>query len=160
MSFDAYMGVLFVFFYVTQDPGRVSSHDRVGWDIFGDNASGSNDRILTDTDIGEYGDARSDRCAPVNDGALYLPVSFRLQAAIGRRRSRIAVVDESHSMTDEDVILDHDPFTDEGVTGNLAALANRSVLLNLDKGADLGIVAYLTTVEVDELRQPHIRAQF
>jgi hypothetical protein len=55
-------------------------------------------------------------------------------------------------MTDEDVIFNDHPFADEGVAGDFAAPADRSVLLNLDKGANLGFVANLASVEIDELR--------
>src|SRR5207249_4302029 len=54
---------------------------------------------------------------------------------------------------DEDVILEGHPFADEGMAGNLAVLAHPGILLDLDEGTDLRVVAYLTAVEVDELRQ-------
>ena len=87
---------------------------------------------------------------PANDGALDFPVSFGLQLSAGRCSSGIAIVDEGYAVADEDVIFDHDPFADKSVTGNLAALANRGVLLNLDESTDLRLVAYFTSVEIDE----------
>jgi hypothetical protein len=62
-------------------------------------------------------------------------------------------------MTDEDVVLDHDPFANEGVTGNLATFSDGRVFLDLDERTNLGFVADLASVQVDELRQPHISAQ-
>jgi hypothetical protein len=44
------------------------------------------------------------------------------------------------------------------VTGYLAALPYCGVLLNLDERADFRLVAYFTSVKVDELRQSDIGA--
>ena len=52
-----------------------------------------------------------------------------------------------------------DAFTDEGVAGNLAALADGGVFLNLDKGADFRFVANLTAIKVDELGKLDILPQ-
>ena len=56
-------------------------------------------------------------------------------------------------MADEHVILDGHAFADEGVAGDLAPPANAGILLNLDEGADLGFVADLAAIEIDELRK-------
>jgi hypothetical protein len=42
------------------------------------------------------------------------------------------------------------------VTRNLATRADSGVLLDLDKRSDLGLVANLTTIEVDETKNAHV----
>jgi len=58
---------------------------------------------------------------------LHAPVGLGLQAARGRRRPRIQVVDEHHAMSDEDVIFNADAFADKSMAGDLATLAHRRV---------------------------------
>ena len=65
----------------------------------------------------------------------------------------VGVVDESHAVADEDIVLDGHAFADEGVAGDLAVPADGGVFLDLDEGADLGVVADRAAVEVDELRE-------
>src|ERR1700722_13510386 len=71
----------------------------------------------------------------------------------------VAVVDEHHAMTDEDVVLDGDALAHKSVAGNFAALADTGIFLDLDKSANLGFVADLASVEIDELGQLHIPPQ-
>jgi hypothetical protein len=54
-------------------------------------------------------------------------------------------------VTDENVIFDRDPFTDEAMAGNLTVLTDCGIFLNLYECPDLGVVAYLATVEVNKL---------
>jgi hypothetical protein len=54
-------------------------------------------------------------------------------------------------VADESVVFDRDSFTDEGVTGNLAVLANCGILLNFHECPDFGVVSNFATIEVDEL---------
>ena len=56
------------------------------------------------------------------------------------------------------VLNDH-TLADEGVARDLAVLPDPGVLLDLDKGADLGIVTHLTPVEVDELEDFNVLAK-
>jgi hypothetical protein len=53
-------------------------------------------------------------------------------------------------MAEEDAVFDRDTFTDKRVTGNLAIVADRGVLLNLDKRTNLGVVTHGASVHVDE----------
>jgi hypothetical protein len=55
-------------------------------------------------------------------------------------------------VADEDLVLDVDPLTDEGVRRNLAARSDRRVLLDLDERTDLRLIADRAAVEVDEVR--------
>ena len=58
--------------------------------------------------------------------AFNFPIGLGLQGSFSGGGARIDVVDESNSVTDEDVILNHDAFADEGVAGDLAALPTRA----------------------------------
>jgi hypothetical protein len=63
-------------------------------------------------------------------------------------------------MPNEDVIFDGNPLTDEGVAGDFAAAADLGVFLDFDERADFGLASDLAPVEIDELREPDILAQF
>src|ERR1035438_3333959 len=80
------------FIDITQNPGRISSHDRVGWNIFGDDAAGAYDRILADIGVGENRCAGADGCALLYDCLLDLPIGFGLQASFRCCSARISVV--------------------------------------------------------------------
>jgi hypothetical protein len=54
----------------------------------------------------------------------------------------------------KDVILDRHAFTDKSVAGNLARFPDTGILLNLDECTDLGFVANLAPIQVDEFRKP------
>jgi len=79
-----------------------------------------------------------------------LPIGFGLQRT-GSGRPWIGIINEGDAMADEHVIFDVHPSQDKSVAGNLAAAATRAFFLDLDKCADLGVVADLASVQVDEL---------
>jgi len=54
-------------------------------------------------------------------------------------------------MADEDAILDHHTLTDERVARDLAAAAHLGVLLDLHERSDLGLVADVAAIQIDEL---------
>jgi hypothetical protein len=97
-----------------------------------------------------YGSA-PDRCAALHSSGHHLPIRFGLQPAI-LSCARIQVVDEHDSVADKYIVFDGDPFTNKSVGRNLAALADSRVFLDLDEGPDLGLVAYLAAVEIDQIR--------
>ena len=78
------------------------------------------------------------------------PVRLRLQRAVGGGAG-IAVVGEHHAVADEHLVLDRDALADEAVRRDLAARADRRALLDLDEGADLGLVADAAAVEIDQV---------
>jgi len=45
------------------------------------------------------------------------------------------------------------------MTRYLATAADRGILLDLDKGADLCVVSDFATVEIDEFREPNVLSQ-
>jgi hypothetical protein len=62
-------------------------------------------------------------------------------------------------VADENIVLDRDAFTNEGVARDLATLANGSVLLDLDKGTNLRFITDFASVKIDELGQLDVSAQ-
>ena len=62
-------------------------------------------------------------------------------------------------MSDKHVVFDRHSFANEGVTRNLAALADDGILLDLDKRADLGFVPNFAAIEVNEFREPDVFPQ-
>src|SRR3974390_1558973 len=62
-------------------------------------------------------------------------------------------------MPDKDVVLDRHAFAYERMTGDLAPLADRGILLYFNERADLCAVPNRAAVQVDERRQFHVLAQ-
>ena len=54
-------------FDVTQNLGRISGHDSVGGNIFGDDAAGAYNRVLADVGVGKNRGARADGCTFLYD---------------------------------------------------------------------------------------------
>src|ERR1700742_207857 len=144
---------------MTKNPGRIAGHDGIGRNIFGDHAARPDNRVFTNGGVAQDGGSRSDRRALLHNRAFDLPVGFRLEVPVRRRGPRVAVVDEGHAVTDEDVIFDDHALADKGMAGDLAAPPNPGVLLNLHEGADFAFVAHLTTIKVDEFGQPDVGAE-
>src|ERR1019366_2803972 len=134
----------------SQDSRGVSGHDGIRRDAAGDYASGSHHGILADREVGQDGGARPNRSPALDQGGRDLPILLGLQGAARRRGARVDIVDERHPVPDEDVVLNGYAFADEGVAGDLAVAPHPGVLLDLDKRADLGVIAHLAAVQVDE----------
>src|ERR1700733_13709866 len=128
-----------------QYASRISRHDRVGGNIPGNHAPGAHDSLLTNCHFRQNGGTRPDRRPLLDESAFHAPVGLSLQLSVSSS-SRIAVIDESHAMPDENLVLDGDPFTDKRVAGDLASLTDLGVLLNLYERPDLGLVTNLAAV--------------
>ena len=63
-------------------------------------------------------------------------------------------------MPDKDIVLNGHAFADEGVAGDFAIFADDGVFLDLDEGADFGVFADFAAVEVDEVVDLDIFAEF
>ena len=126
--------------------GRISGHNRIRGNIFGDDAAGAHNRVLADGGVGKNRSAGADGCTLLDDRRFYLPVVFGLQVPFSGRSARIAVVQEHDSVSDEDIVLNDDAFTDKGVTGDLAAFADAGILLDFNERADLCLVPDLASV--------------
>ena len=81
----------------------------------------------------------------------YFPVGVGLQVTPFGGRARILVVDENHTMTDEDFVFQADAFADKTVTGDFTVASDARALLNLHKRPDRRSVADLTAVEIYEM---------
>src|SRR2546425_4860119 len=142
-----------------QEARWVARDDRVSGHVPRHDAAGPDQRVLTDRYVRQNGCTRADGSALLHQRGLDFPVLLALQLPVWGGGAWVGVVDERHPVAYEDVVLDGHPFADERVAGNLAVLADPDVLLDLDKGTDLGVVADFTSVEIDELRQDDAAAQ-
>src|SRR5579862_3698258 len=133
-------------FYVTKNLGRISGNNRVRGNVFSDYAASTYNCVLADARIGENCCSGADGRPLLDHRAFNLPVGFGLQISVGGRCTRITIVDEHHSMPNEDVVLYEDAFADKGVAGNLAALAYTGIFLDFHECADLCLIADLATV--------------
>jgi hypothetical protein len=95
----------------------------------------------------------------LNHGGLAIPIDFRLKLARGISRPRIAVVDESNTVTDEDPGLNRDALADEAMAANLATVADPGALLDFNERPNLCFIANFTAVEVHEPVNSHIATE-
>src|ERR1700722_2188078 len=99
------IGILSLRFDRPQSPCGVSSHDRVGWYIFGHDASGTDNRIFANAQIAKKRGSGTDRCALAHHCRPDVPISAGLQRPIDVRSPRVGVIGGGHSMPDKDVVL-------------------------------------------------------
>ena len=130
--------------------------DAIGWNVLGHHATGADNGVFADRDVGQDGAPGADRSPFLHQRPLDLPVGFGLELAAGRGGARVGVVDEGHIVADEHVVFDIDTFAHEGVARNLAVLSDSRVLLDLYERADFRLVADFATIQIDELRKLHI----
>src|SRR6266850_6979420 len=117
---------------ITQQLRRISRYDRVRRHILCHDAAGADNGVLSDDDLGENRTPRTDGGAFFYEGLLDLPILFALQLAVGRSCTRVGIVDESHAMADEHIVLDNHAFTNKAMAGDFAVLSDRCVLLNFN----------------------------
>ena len=139
--------------------GRLSSADRSGW-----HASNYGEVLNVSSYYcpSAYHGPHTDRypskqCRIASDGSTaqngcrdYFPVRVVLHLSGSSGRSRKPIVGEHHTMTDEHIILDKNPFTYERVRGDLAPATNDSVSLNLDEGSDPYVGSNLASVHIHQ----------
>ena len=135
-----------------QNLGRIARDNRIPRHVFGDDAARADNGIFADLRFGKNCGVGADGCALADESLLDLPVCLGLERSSRRGGSRISVIDEHDSMTNEDVVLNRDSFADEGVAGDFAVFSDPGILLDFNEGADLRIGSDFTAVEVDELR--------
>ena len=105
------------------------------------------------------------RCAGTNGGAslnkraLAIPIGFGFEFSERARCPRIAIIDKRHSVSDEDLGLDRHAFTNEGMTRDLATIANLRAFLDLNERADPCVVANLAAVKIDEGINPNVATE-
>ena len=98
----------------------------------------------------EHHRTRADRRLALDHRPQQRPVLLRLERSRRRRGARGLVVDEHHSVADEDLVLDRDAVADERVALDLAASADDRAALDLDERADPGLVSDRAAVEIRE----------
>ena len=101
---------------------------------------------LADLDAAHDHGPAPNRCRATHCGFLHRPVSFRLRRSIAVGRAWLTIVDEDHSMADEDFVLDSHATADEAVARDLAAPADSGATLDLDEGAQPRVCADLAAV--------------
>src|SRR5437868_4426179 len=62
-------------------------------------------------------------------------------------------------MANKNTVFDRHTFTDESMTGNLAAFADARIFLYLDKCTDFRLIPDLAAVKIDELRERNFPAE-
>src|SRR6059058_1933902 len=129
---------------------------RVGWHVPGYDTTRTDNCVFADGDSAKQSYTGPDRGAAFDQGYFAAPIVFSLQLSVAVGCARMAIVDERDTVTDKDVVFQGNAFTDECVTRNLAARADSGVFLDLDKRSNLGLVANLTTIEVDETKNAHV----
>src|SRR5262245_19472095 len=144
---------------LTQLTGWVPCHDRPRRHAPGHDAAGAHDGVAANLDTAQNRRSRTDRRAFTDDGPHHRPVAGPCQFTLRRHGTRVLVVDERHAVPDKHLILDLDPFADEGVALDLDAATDLRAALDLDERADPRFVADLASVQVDEIENLDVPAQ-
>src|SRR5260370_4767101 len=147
------MVLFFLLIHKSKKLRWISRHDCVCRNVLRHNASCSNYCVFTHRDVAQNRGSRADRGAFANSSLFRLAIGFRLQAAAGKGRAWVDVVNKRHAVSDKHVVLDFHPFANERMTGNLAAAAYTCVFLNFDKRPNFGVIANLASVKIDEFRK-------
>src|SRR6185437_16263063 len=145
---------------ITENSCRITRHDAVAGNIFGDHASGAHYGVFANGHTAQDGGAGAEGGSPAHHCRLYLPILLAFQASGGRGGTRVNVVDEDHTVADKHAVFDGDPLANETVAGDLATPAHLGVLLDFDEGADLGFVPNFAAVQIDEPGQADPPPQF
>jgi hypothetical protein len=149
---------------LTQNAGGIASYNCAFGDILGHQTSGTDYCPLANRHPAQDRDAGADRGPSLHRGRDARPISLGLKLALGVRRTRETVVDESHSVTDEHFIFKRHAFANESVTRDFASVSNPHTLLDFHEGADRDVIADFTSVEIgkggqlDSFSKLHIRS--
>jgi hypothetical protein len=130
--------------------GRISRHDHARGHVFGNDASGTDRRALSNGDPAQEGCSRADGGPSLDERLDTFPIGLGLKGAVFIRCSRVQVIREHNSVADKDLILDGYAFANKGMARNLAPAANLGSFLNLDEGPYLGVIPDLAAIEVRE----------
>ena len=77
-------------------------------------------------------------------------------SAVSGARSGTPVVYETDAVADENVVADRHALANEAMRRDLAAAPDNGAALNFDEGADLGVVADATVVEIHEIEPTYV----
>lgn len=160
---DSLGWLFFVRFDSPQYPRRIASHNSTVWNIFCDDAPCTNNRPLADCHPAQNGRTRTNGSPALDLGGITCPICLGLKFSIGIGGSWKAIIDESNSVPDENLILNRHTFAYKSVTGDLTTRTNPGTFLNLNKGSNLGIISNDAPVKIcegknlDPLAKLHIR---
>ena len=124
------------------------------------NTTCSDNGTFTDCHATQNSGIASNRCPTLNYGWNDMPVCFTLQSTLNICRTRIFIVNKHHTMTDKCLVFYRYPFTNKCVALNFDSFSNSHAFLDLDKGPDFGVIANLTTIEIDKGIDFHITPNF
>ena len=117
------------------------------------------DGVFSNGDASQERGAGANRGTPLDDRALAIPIGIRLKLPAGASGTGIAIIDESHTMSDENFGFNCDALADEGVAANLATASDLRSLLNFYEGTNLCSIADFAAVEVYEGENLYIAAK-
>src|ERR1022692_2609492 len=110
----------------------------------------ANQGALADLYAAEDDCAAADRRPAPHDGSFQPPVTRGLQRSVVVGGAWTAVVDEDHTVSNKDLVLERDARADEAVAGDLAAVADENVPLDFHERTDTRVRADHAAVKVDE----------
>src|SRR3569833_1091864 len=137
---------------IAHDASGHSGDDRIRGHIFRDNSAGADEGTFTYREAAQNRRVGADRGASLDPRRLNFPIRFGLRGAVRVRCQRKAIIGEHYAVSDEAFVFHSHSLTNEGVRGNLAACADRGVLLYLHERADFCVGPYCATVKVHERR--------
>jgi hypothetical protein len=139
-----------VFFVLLQDSRRIAGYDCIRRNVFGNDGSGADRCIFSHRNSAKQSRAGSNRCAAFDQSILAIPVAVRFRKAGHRGSSRIPIVNEDHPVPDKYFSFDLHSFTNEGVTGNLAARSDARAFLDLNERPNASFVSDLASIQIHE----------
>lgn len=138
---------------------RVPHHGRSRFHILRDHSPRAYQCVRPDRQAAADHRPGADARAALDTGLEKLPVGVRLRQPLARRRTRVLVVDEEHSVSDEYLVRNRHAGADERVTLDLAVSADLHSALDLDERANASPVSDLAAVEIRERLDDHVLAE-
>jgi hypothetical protein len=138
--------------YWTHISRRVSRIEARPADVFGNDGTGSDDDIITDTDR-QDGDVGTDGHMIADMGRLPLVRTPR-----GTPGSK-TVVDEHDTMADKAMVADRHSFADKRMGLYPAIVANPAVLLNFHEWTNKAVIADGTAIKIHRFDNGYVIAE-
>ena len=131
--------------------GRVADDGGIVRHVFGDDSSGANHRVFSDSDTRKDDRACTDTCACFDMCFFTSPVAFEFDRSVFICCSRMRVISKCDVRADEDTVVYQYPFRYKHKWFNLASTSYGDALFYLDKCADFRLVADRAPEKIDEL---------
>jgi hypothetical protein len=145
---------------VTENPGGITRYGRIGRNVFRYKASSADNCIFSDRDSPEQRCPGADRRSAFNQSILTIPIRFALQLTRRVGRTRIFVVNEGHTMTNENTRLDGNAFADKAVAADFTMIPDLGPFLDFYERPYLRLVPDLATVKVNERVDAYVTTEF